>query len=148
MLRDVFESLKCFLDHWLSCILDCIHVCVFLLLKNCFEKLAQHLLDSQLFVELFKLFLIAILIAPRYLVDRSRKFLTSRQLLDTWWINRASYLASSVFILDSFSTHNLLTLLFSTPARQMSRHLICRDLLMVYIFLLVRSAILFCRPLS
>ena len=148
MLRDVFESLKCFLDHWLSCILDCIHVYVFLLLKNCFEKLARHLLDSQLSVELSKLFLIAILIAPRYLVDRSRKFLTSRQLLDTWWINRASYLASSVFILDSFSTHNLSTLLFSTPARQISRHLICRDLLMVYIFLLVRSAILFCRSLS
>ena len=44
--EDVFESLKCYFDHWLSCILDCIHVCVFLILKNYFEKLAQHLLDS------------------------------------------------------------------------------------------------------
>ena len=26
--------------------LDCIHICVFLLSKNCFEKLARHLLDS------------------------------------------------------------------------------------------------------
>ena len=26
--------------------LDCIHVCVFLLSKNCFEKLARHLLDT------------------------------------------------------------------------------------------------------
>ena len=69
LLRDVFENLICCLDHWLSCI----HVYVFLLSKNCFEKLARHLLDSQLFVELPKLFFIAILSAPRYLVDRSRK---------------------------------------------------------------------------
>ena len=35
LLRDVFESLKCCLDLWLSSLLDCIHFCVFLL----FEKL-------------------------------------------------------------------------------------------------------------
>ena len=45
-LRDYFERLLCWLDHWLSCMLDCIHICVFLLSKNCFEKLAWHLLDS------------------------------------------------------------------------------------------------------
>ena len=44
------------MDHWLSCILDCIHIYVFLLSKNCFEKLARHLLDSYLFVELPKPF--------------------------------------------------------------------------------------------
>ena len=36
LLRDVFESLKCYLDPWLSCMFDCIHVCVFLFLKNGF----------------------------------------------------------------------------------------------------------------
>ena len=29
LLRDDFERLLCWLDHWLSCMLDCIHVCVF-----------------------------------------------------------------------------------------------------------------------
>ena len=42
--------------------------------------------------------------------------------------------------LDSFSTHDLSTLLFSTPAWQMSRHLICRDLLRALFKLLVQSA--------
>ena len=55
-LRDYFERLLCWLDHWLSCMLDCIHVCVFLLSKNCFEKLARHLLDTLLSVELLKPF--------------------------------------------------------------------------------------------
>ena len=47
-MRNDFESLICWLDHWLSCMLDCIYVCVFLLLKNCFEKLARHLLDTYI----------------------------------------------------------------------------------------------------
>ena len=63
----------------------------------------------------------------------------SRQHLDTWWIDRESFwpLDSSstlggliethilllvFFFLDNFSTHDLSTFLFSTPARQMSRH--------------------------
>ena len=37
LLRDTSESLKCYLDLWLSSLLDCIHFCVFFLsLKNCF----------------------------------------------------------------------------------------------------------------
>ena len=36
--------------------LDCIHVCVFLLSKNYFEKMARHLLNTLLSVELPKLF--------------------------------------------------------------------------------------------
>ena len=36
LVGDVFERLKCYLDPWLSCIFDCIHVCVFLFLKKCF----------------------------------------------------------------------------------------------------------------
>ena len=35
LLRDIFESLKCWLDHWLNSLLDCINFCVFLF----FEKL-------------------------------------------------------------------------------------------------------------
>ena len=42
LLRDDFESSKCCLDLWLSSMLDCIHVCVFLF----FEKLFLSNLDS------------------------------------------------------------------------------------------------------
>ena len=44
LLRDDFESSKCCLDPLLSCMFDCIHVCVFLL----FEKLFLSNLDSSL----------------------------------------------------------------------------------------------------
>ena len=63
----------------------------------------------------------------------------SRQHLDTWWIDRESFWTLDSFLtpggliephilllvflfLDSFSTHDLSTLLCSTPARQMSQH--------------------------
>ena len=36
LLRDDFESLKYGLDPWLCSMLDCIHVCAFLFLKNYF----------------------------------------------------------------------------------------------------------------
>ena len=42
--RDDFESSKCCLDIWLSSMLDCIHVCIFLF----FEKLFLSNLDSFL----------------------------------------------------------------------------------------------------
>ena len=42
LLRDFFESLKCRLDLWLSSMLDCVHICVFLF----FEKLFLGNLDS------------------------------------------------------------------------------------------------------
>ena len=104
-LRDYFERLLCWLDHWLSCMLDGIYVCVFLLSKNCFEKLVQHFLDTLLSIELFKHFSYrnpdsssipggsiekapASSIAPRHLVDRSSFcswiwFLVARYFLDT-----------------------------------------------------------------
>ena len=125
-MRDVFESLKCSLDHWLSCIFDCIHVCVFLLSKNYFEKLARHLLDTSSIAS--------------YLSSFLSFFLSQcRQHLDTYWIDRDSFspldiistnggsiephILLLVFLfLDSFSTHDLSTLLFLTPARQMTRH--------------------------
>ena len=34
LIRDVFESLKYFLDLWLSSMFDCIHICVFLFFEN------------------------------------------------------------------------------------------------------------------
>ena len=74
----------------------------------CFSPLKKLFLKSWLdtssilFVELPKLFLIAISTAPRHLMDRSRKFLTSRQLLNTGWIDRASCLASGVFLPQQF----------------------------------------------
>ena len=42
LLREDFKSLKCCLDLWLSSMLNCIHVCVFLF----FEKLFLSNLDS------------------------------------------------------------------------------------------------------
>ena len=36
LLRDDFGNLKCCLDPWFSCMLDCIHICVFPFLKNDF----------------------------------------------------------------------------------------------------------------
>ena len=89
--------------------LDCIHVCVFLLSKNCFEKLAWHLLDTLLSVELLKPFSYrnpdtssipdgsienapASSIASRHLVDQSSFcswiwFLVARYFLDTSAVN-------------------------------------------------------------
>ena len=78
--------------------LDCIHICFFHISKNCFEKLARHLLDTLLFVKLLKHFFksnldtssipsgsiekaFATLIAPRHLLDRWRFFLDSDFLL-------------------------------------------------------------------
>ena len=132
-LRDYFERLLCWLDHWLSCMLDCIHVYVFLLSKNCFEKLARHLLDTFLSVELLKPFSYhnpdcssilggsikkapASSISPRHLVDWSSFcywiwFLVARYFLNTSAVD-------DLFIgtyLDSFL--------------DTSRYLICRALL-------------------
>ena len=83
-LRDYFERFLCWLDHWLSCMLGCIHICVFHISKNCFDKLSRHLLDTLLSVELLKYFLF---------------FMQSRHLIDTWWIDR-----ESSCLLDSSST--------------------------------------------
>ena len=85
-----------------------LHSCLcFSLLKKLLLKansrLPRHLLDTLLSVELLKLFHIAILIASRYLVDRSRKLLPPRQLLDSWWIDRASVLASDGLFLNTSS---------------------------------------------
>ena len=63
------------------------------------KRLARHLLDTLLSVELLQSFLIAISTTSRHLVDRSRMFLHPQQHLDTKWIDRECFC-----LLDSFST--------------------------------------------
>ena len=60
LMKDVFESLKCCLDHWLYSMLDCIHICVFLFLKNYFYAIsivAGHLSTVRLSTKLFSFFI-------------------------------------------------------------------------------------------
>ena len=87
--------------------LDCIHIYVFHISKNCFEKLARHLLDTLLSVELPKHFFKCNLdtslipggsiekapassIAPRHLLDQSRFFLDSDFLLHDSFIDTSA----------------------------------------------------------
>ena len=112
----------------------------------------RYLLDTLLSIEFLQLFLIAILTAARYLVDRSRMVLHPQQLLDTWWIDRASVLDSVGLFLDTSSIPQLSTTFFSTPSStDISIPLdtcICRDLLLALFKLPVRSRTHFTRPLS
>ena len=81
-----FESLKCCLDPSLSCMLDCIHICVFPFLKNYFKANSTdpwHLSILGLSVELFSFFL-----------------LQSRHLSIARWIDWESFCP-----LDSFLTN-------------------------------------------
>ena len=134
--RDDFERLLCWLDHWLSCLLDCIHVYVFHSWKTDFKKW----LNTLLSIEILKLFFIAFLIAPRYLVNRSRKLLPPWQLLDTWWIDRASIVGSDELFLDTCSTPQLSATISLIPTSIASSTpldtCIYRDLLKVYIYFL------------
>ena len=101
--------------------LDCIHICAFHISKNCFEKLARHLLDTLLSVEPFKNFFKRNLdtssilggsikkapassIAPRHLLDRSSFCFESDSLL------LDSFLDTSVIedqILDTYHDRSL-----------------------------------------
>ena len=121
-LRDYFERLLGWLDHWLSCMLDCIHICVFLLSKSYFEKLARHLLNTFsipcYLLSFSSLFLNAISTPSRYLVDRSsfcswNWFFVARYLLDTSAVDNQ--------FLDTYLDNFLDT----------SRYLSCRALLKV-----------------
>ena len=115
--------------------LDCIHVCVFLLLKNCFEKPAQQLLDTLLSVKLLKPFSYrnpdsssilggsienapASSIASRYLVDWSCFFS---------WI----WFLVSWYLLDTLVADDLFLDTYLDSFLDTSRYLICRALLMV-----------------
>ena len=60
LLRDDFESFKCCFNLWFCSMLDCIHICVFLFLKNCFKATSTtpwHLSIPALSIELFSYFL-------------------------------------------------------------------------------------------
>ena len=63
----------------------------------------RYLFDILLSVELLQLFLITFPTASRYLVDRPRKLMPPRQLLNSWWIDRASVLAFDGLFLDTSS---------------------------------------------
>ena len=84
--------------------LDCIHVCVFLLSENCFQNVARHLLDTSstpcYLLSFLSLFHIAIPIAPWYLVDRSSFYSW------IWWIV-ARYLLDTSVSTSIFSTPTL-----------------------------------------
>ena len=98
LLRDVFKSLKGWLDHWLCCMLDCIHICIFPSWKIVFKKYWQ-LLDTSS--------------TPGYLSSFST---SSYRNLDSFstvrWINRDFF-----WILDSCSINRGWLLLdsFLTP---------------------------------
>ena len=138
-LRDYFERFLYWLDYWLSCMWDCIHICVFLLSKNCFKKLAQHLFDTSsipcCMSSYFSFFL-----------------LQSWQLLDTWWIDRASILGSDELFLNTCSIPQLLTIIFSTPSLTASSTPLDTSSVEIYwrfyISLLVQSEPHFIRYLS
>ena len=142
LLRDYFERFLCWLDYWLSCMWDCIHICVFLLSENCFKKLALHLLDTLLSVELLKHFSLCNLdtssipggsiekahassIAPRHLVNQSSfyswiRFFVSRYLLDTSAVDDQfldTYLDSFLDTSRYLSCRALLKGLYILPSR-------------------------------
>ena len=98
------------------------------------------------------LFHIVIPTAPRYLVDRSRMLLPLRQLLNTWWIDRASILGSDSLLLDTCSIPQLSTSFFSTPTSTVSPTPLdtssVEHYLRFYLNLLVRSGSHFTRSLS
>ena len=112
----------------------------------------RHLLDTLLSIELLKLFHIAISITSRYLVDRSRNLLPPRQLLDSWWIDRTSALASNGLFLNtssipvSIDDHFLDT--FLNSCLNTSRHLHLLRFTEGLQNLLMRSAAHFLRFLS
>ena len=58
LLRDVFKSLKCCLDLWLSRMLNCIHFCVFLFFEKLFlhfSTASRHLFTTRLSIKIFDL---------------------------------------------------------------------------------------------
>ena len=76
-LRDYFERFLCWLDHWLSCMLDCIHICVCTSRKTIFKRNLNTSLISYGSIEKAP----ASSVTPRHLLDRSRFFLDSDFLL-------------------------------------------------------------------
>ena len=121
LLRDVFGKSKCCLDPWLSCMFDCIHICVFLFLKNCFKVTStapRHLSIPNLPIELFSCFL-----------------LQSRPLSIARWINRESF-----YPLDSSSiaTSNYRACFVVDTSGHMLDSCICQNFLKLDTYYLLR----------
>ena len=66
--RDVFERFIWCLDHWLSCMLDCIHVCVFHFSKTAFKSQLNTSSIPCCLSSFLSFFHFAILTTSRYLV--------------------------------------------------------------------------------
>ena len=79
------------------------------------------------------------LTASRYLVDRSRKLLPPRLLLDTWWIDRAFALGFDELFLDTSAIDDLFLIPPSIASLIPLDTCIYRALLRVYIFISLRS---------
>ena len=111
LLRDDFENLKFCLDLWLSCMFDCIHICVFSLLEKLFLSNLNSSSTPSLSVELLSCFL-----------SQSRHLSIAR------WIDRESF-----YPLNSSSTAT--SIHRACFAVDTSKHLldswICRNLLML-----------------
>ena len=82
LMRDDFERLKWCLDLWLSCMFDCIHVCIFLFFWKTVFKQSRQLLDTS-----------------RYLAYLSNSSATFYRNLDSCLIHRDTFC-----LVDSFST--------------------------------------------
>ena len=129
LLIDDSESLKCRLDFWLSSMLDCIHICVFLFFEKLFLSistasrylstdcylsspsffLSRQKLTQSRSIKLFGLYLDNFLT----ILDPSRNFLSGRQILDRFSIHRGQLLLDSCLI-ASQSVKILLHALFFT----------------------------------
>ena len=147
-LRDDFKRLLCWLDHWLSCMLDCIHVCIFHSKKTGLKKWLdtssippRHLAicrASQVFFyrnpdnssipdgSIKKA--PASSIAPRHLVDQSNFcswnwFFVARYLLDTSVVDDQfldTYLDNFLDTSWYLICQALLMVLFKPPSRFVS----------------------------
>ena len=83
LLRDDFESLKCYLDLWLSSMFNCIHIFVFLFFEklflsnlNIFLMASRQLSTDKLSIETLQLLFIAFSIALVSQFDPLRNFLS------------------------------------------------------------------------
>ena len=98
MLRDDFESLKCCLDPWLSCMFDCIHVCVFLLLKNYFLSnlnTSRHLVYLSSYSASFNHNLDSFSIAPRSIKKVSVFSIAARSIELVFYVDTFGQLLDS-----------------------------------------------------
>ena len=132
LLRDVFVSLKCWLDLWLSNLVDCIHIYVFLLFKKLF--LSSSIALQQISTDNY-------LSSPldffsRQILMHLRSIEVSRFLLDR--CSTASSIHQETFCLaDRFSIHRGWLLLDSslTASRSVEDLLACPFFNMFCIFL-------------